>query len=146
VRLLISDQPASETLEPLEKSVQYERRAEKYLDNARDLVIKREFAKASELLWGTVVEFIKAISVLYGLDPSRLKHKEIVETGKRIALELGDVEMSKLIDKAQAFHANFYEDFMSEEVFGEHYEAMIRLTTKLLSILNKKRAEYLIRP
>jgi hypothetical protein len=107
--------------------------------------MKHEFAKASELLWGTIVEFIKAIGILYGQDPSRLKHKEIVNTGKRIASQLGDEDMSRLIDKAQAFHANFYEDFMSEEAFGEDYEAMIRLSIKLLNIINKKRAEYSMR-
>jgi hypothetical protein len=131
-------------LELLEKSLQYQRRAEKYLDNARKFVMKHEFAKASELLWGTIVELIKAIGVLYGLDSSRLKHKEIVDTGKRIALQLGDEDMSRFIDKAQAFHANFYEDFMNKEVFGEHYEAMIRLSKKLLDIINEKRTEYSI--
>lgn len=143
--MLNSDQPPSEMLEPLEKSLQYQRRAEKYLDNARNSAIKHEFAKASELLWGTIVELIKAIGILYGQDPSRFKHKEIVNTGKRIASQLGDEDMSRLIDKAQAFHANFYEDFMSEEVFGEDYEAMIRLSIKLLNIINKKRAEYSMR-
>ncbi|MCM8764713.1 MAG: hypothetical protein NC830_05090 [Candidatus Omnitrophica bacterium] len=117
-----------------------------YLGNAQKLIIERKLAKASELLWGTIVELIKALGVLYGLDPSRLKHKEIVDTGKRIALELDDIEMSRLVDNAQAFHANFYEDFMSEEVFGEHYKAIIELIKKLLNILTQKRAEFAIRP
>jgi len=35
---------------------------------------------------------------------------------------------------------------MSEEVFAEHYEAVIGLTKKLFNILNQKRTEYSIHP
>ena len=142
--MLLTSGKSSEILQPLEKSLEYQRRAEKYLDNAKKLVLKQEFIKASELLWGNVVELVKAVGVLYGFDASRLKHKATVNTGKKIALELGDVDMAKLIGKAQALHINFYEDFMDREEFAEHYDAVIRLTKKFYDILNQKRMEFSI--
>lgn len=141
MRLLNSVLSTSEIPRRLEKSLQYQQKAEEYLNNARKLVTKHEFAKASELLWGTTAEFIKAISVLYGRIPTG--HREIVDVGKHIALELGDANLNRLISReAQALHANFYEDFMSKEIFAEHYEAIIELTKKLLKIINQKRAEF----
>ena len=91
-------------------------------------------------MWGAIAELIKAIGVLYGHPPTG--HKEIVETGKRMALELEDQKMFKFIDReAQALHANFYEGFLSEEAFADHYLAILDLATKLRNVLNKKRQE-----
>lgn len=139
MKLLNSVLP-SEIPEPLEKSLQYEKRAEEYLANAGDFIVKRKFAKASEFLWGAVAEHIKAISVLYERPPTR--HRDIIEVGKRMAIQLEDQDMFKLIDReAQALHANFYEEFLSEEAFADHYAAVLRLVNKLRSVLDKKRSE-----
>lgn len=137
---LLNSAVSSEILEPLEKSWEYEKRAEEYLVNAKDFFVRREFGKASELLWGAVAEHIKAISVLYERPPT--SHREIIEVGKLMATQLNDQAMFKLIDReAQALHANFYEEFLSEEAFADHYAAVLELVKKLRSVLDKKRSE-----
>ena len=143
MKLLNSILP-SEIPEPFEKSLQYEKRGEEYLVNAEDFIIKRKFAKASEFLWGAVAEHIKAISVLYERPPA--SHRDIIEVGKRIATQLEDRDMFKLIDReAQALHANFYEEFLSEEAFADHHLAVLELVKKLRRILEKKRSELFLR-
>lgn len=137
---LLNSPVKSEIPEPLEKSLQYEKRSEEYLVNAREFIVKRKFAKASEFLWGAIAEQIKAVSVLYQRPPT--SHKGIIKAGQQIAVQLKDQNMFKLIDReAQALHANFYEEFLSEDAFGDHYVAVLSLVKRLRAVLDSKRSE-----
>lgn len=125
-------------LEPLEKSFKYEQKAKEYMSNAQKLLGERKLTKAGEFLWGAIAELVKAISVLSGRPP--ISHKEVIDAGKHMALQLNDKEMFKLLDRsAQALHANFYEDFLSEDAFSEHYSAVLILLEKLERVLAKER-------
>jgi hypothetical protein len=116
---------------------EYKHRAEKYLGNANEAIKKQELAKAGEFLWGAISSIISAIGALYKQVPRN--HKEIVESGKRLAIEVGDQDMYQFLNReAQALHANFYHEFLNEETFNQSYDVIMRLYGKIETIFEKE--------
>lgn len=116
---------------------EYKRRADEYLKNANEAIGKQELTKAGEFLWGAISSLISAIGTLYRRVPRT--HKEIIELGKRLAIEIKDQDMYSFLNRdAQALHANFYHEFLNRETFNQPYEAAISLINKLETILKKE--------
>ncbi len=135
VKSLTPINPADNVL--MEKITEYVSLSELYLKNANDMIRKKEYSKAGEMVWGAVATIIKAIGILYGRRTKN--HREIIDLAKSISLQLNDKELLEGIVKyAQGFHANYYENFIEPEFFTDYYEKSISAYNKLIAILFKK--------
>jgi len=115
----------------LARASEYERRAVRYIQNAREMAGRGELAKAGEMLWGALASYLNAISILMRGRPSR-SHRELLTIGREVALARGDRELLLVLERdAQALHANFYHDFMTRETFGMYLSAIFRVAGRL---------------
>lgn len=110
--------------------------ADAYYDNYRRRRELKDFAKASEFLWGVVSNLTYCLGLLYGRKLG--KHREVVAFLKELAGALRDDEMLKQIRAAEALHANFYHDFMSEDEFESYRWEVELLAIKLARVLKER--------
>jgi uncharacterized protein (UPF0332 family) len=101
----------------------------KYLDDADTLLRNGDYVQASEKLWGAVAEIVKAVAETRGWRQS--SHRELRSTVERLFNETEDRDLLLLFSVAESLHANFYENFMSDEVVTTHAEDARRLVSKL---------------
>ena len=85
-------------------------------DNFEKYYRKREFAKASEFLWGSISKLAYAIGLFYGKKLG--KHGEIISLMKDLAK--AESEIMDWVSAAESLHSNFYHNWMEEGTF-EHY-------------------------
>lgn len=116
---------------------EYVKNAEKYLANADELLAKKEYAKTGEMLWGAIAELIKALGMIY--EKNLPGHGILIEFIKRVANSLRDEELRRLVvERAQALHANFYENFIEVEDFPAYYNDAHKAYKKLYGVLEKE--------
>ena len=102
----------------------YNSTGRQYLSNALELLGKRELRKASEMLWGAVVQSIKALAAsrgitnLYGLS-------ELHGFVRELAKELGDDSLRQDFRELRVLHTNFYDEKIFEEDFPDYYTRAI---------------------
>lgn len=104
-----------------------------YLDNALRSLEAGEPAKASEFLWGSLAEALKAIAASRG---KLIKtHGELWKYAREAAKEMGDESVYTVFSEASGLHSNFYEaERISEDVYP--FVGRIRETVvKILSLL-----------
>lgn len=110
--------PQTESVE--EKISKYVSNAAHYYDNSKETLEKKELGKAGELMWGAIAETAKALSLKDG-QPIRT-HEQI----RTFLSKLSTIYNKKVLDKwkksADYLHVNFYETFLDEPTFLEHYE------------------------
>ena len=105
-----------------------------YLKNADGMIKKKEYSKAGEMLWGGIAELLKAIGIVYGRPIS--KHKELIKIAKYISLMENDDNLRDAIVRyAHSLHANYYENFIEPEEFGEYYAIVVKAHSRLLEII-----------
>ena len=98
-------------------------------------MVKGEYAKAGELLWGSIVEAAKALSLKYTGEPID-DHKKIRRFLKELCLRNDNLQSCIYWTKAaESLHINFYETFMEKEIFLETYEKGKMLLSFLQSLL-----------
>jgi hypothetical protein len=95
---------------------------------------KRDFAKASEFLWGSVTKVAYAIGLLFGIKPG--KHKEVIALMKELAK--GDRAIIDRINSAEALHSNFYHNWMEEGIFEDYVRKVDDLRAWLIKLLDKE--------
>ncbi len=94
-------------MEAREKIRQYASQSLHYLDNAYKFLNQGDSGKASEFLWGSLAEILKALALGKG---KRLdKHWEIGDFVKDLAKELEDKSIYDTYLHANSLHKNFYE-------------------------------------
>lgn len=110
-----------------------------YLDNARDEIERQEYEKASEFLWGSVAEALKAVlMVRKGL---RIKsHGEFWSLARELAKELGDEGVYTTFREADSLHSNFYEVRLEKEDVESSFERIRLLVGRLLDIVRSELA------
>jgi len=107
--------------------------AEEYLHNATIYASKRNFAKATEFLWGAIAEAVKA---LYAFDGRTLgEHREIIKALQEIVLKKEMEDSARLIQSIDQLHVNFYEGFVDEGRFLVLSRDAYKLITELFKIL-----------
>jgi hypothetical protein len=96
---------------------------------------KGEYAKAGELLWGSIVEAAKALSLKYTGQPIN-DHKSIRTYLDKLCLGYSNKEYWRELNRsAERLHINFYESFLGKDEFWETYEYGKLLLTFLEGLL-----------
>ena len=98
-------------------------------------VREKEFQKAGEFLWASVIEYLKIISLITPPHkPLSSKHGEIRKFVRQLSISLKDPDLFNMFRKAEKLHANFYENFLDEEEFGAIFEETRVLLQKLFEL------------
>lgn len=90
-----------------ELSAKYRGQSLRYLENAWSLLRQGETDKASELLWGSMVEATKAVAACKEVELRG--HRQVLHYARGIARGLGDVQVLHAVHTANSLHFNFYE-------------------------------------
>jgi len=108
-----------------------------YLNNASKSIDVGDSEKASEFLWGSMAEALKALALSKGI--SLQKHGEIWNYIKSLTKELEDKDIYDVFLHANSLHKNFYElEFEMEDV--RRMAEDVRMTVdKLLRLIPKER-------
>ncbi|MBI4181910.1 MAG: hypothetical protein HY520_03010 [Candidatus Aenigmarchaeota archaeon] len=111
------------------KFAEYQKTKEHYLSNAKETIQKKEFRKASELLWGVVTQEIKAIAILKGFTLS--SHGEMEKFIKRIVYETGDKRIFDLFSQMEFLHKNFYDKKIEDKHFNSYYSQVFEFLGRM---------------
>jgi hypothetical protein len=95
------------------KEARYARLNGKYLRDAEELLRKKDYAQASEKLWGACAEVIKAVAAKRGKELGT--HRSIGEFVTKLHREHPDWNLIDSFSIASSLHVNFYEDHMPRE-------------------------------
>jgi len=107
--------------------------ARKYLRESDELLVERDYAQASEKLWGAAAETMKTIAAKRGIELRT--HRDLWQFVAHLRTELKDPEVSRLFTVANYLHQNFYEGVMPPETVTDGAEAVKQLIGKLEKLL-----------
>ena len=126
-------------MEVKEKVEKYKAQSTHYLENAFVSIEAGDIEKASEFLWGSMAQAIKAVAASKGRDLKR--HWEIGEYARELAKQLEDEAISDVFGNASYLHSNFYEAGLTiDEVYT--YGARIKtIVSNLLSMISKQESD-----
>jgi uncharacterized protein (UPF0332 family) len=128
----LSENDRFSNLQEIEKYVE---NLNHYYNNSQILLNKGEYPKAGELLWGSIVEAAKALSLKYTGQPIS-DHKRIKKYIDKLCLGYSNIEdCIKMRQAADRLHINFYETFLENDEFWETYENGRLLLSFLLGLL-----------
>lgn len=111
----------------------YETQSIHYLENAFSFLRGGDVEKASEFLWGSIAEAIKAVAVSKGIVLE--SHDELRTYTRELAKALGDKSIWDAFYHANSLHSNFYESRLKlEEVdlFAQEVRAAVGKLFRLL--------------
>jgi hypothetical protein len=104
-----------------------------YLQNAHAFLEQNEVEKASEFLWGSMAQAIKAVAAFKAVElPS---HGAIWTYTRELSRELRDQTLFEAFRDANFLHHNFYESGLTREVVLTFEESIRYTVGKLLSII-----------
>jgi len=95
------------------REAQYTRLNGKYLKYAEGFLRKKDYAQASEKLWGACAEVIKAVAAKRGKQLGT--HRSIGEFVTKLHKEHPDWNLIDSFNIASNLHVNFYEDYLPPE-------------------------------
>ena len=103
-------------MEVKERTGKYKAQSIHYLENAFLSMEAGNVEKASEFLWGSMAEALKAVAASRSRELRH--HREIGEYARELARQLGDEAISDVFGNASYLHTNFYEaELTIEEVY-----------------------------
>ena len=114
----------------------YKAQSEHYLENAYKFIEAGDVEKASEFLWGSMAEAIKAVAAIKGV--TFKGHRQVRNYAENLSKELGDNSIFDHFLHAESLHSNFYEcELELRDVIRVADE--VRMTVdKLLRLLPKE--------
>jgi hypothetical protein len=116
--------------------VNYKRTRDHYFSNAQETIQKKEFRKASELLWGAATQSIKALATLSG---TKIRgHSEFKIFLSEVAKAIGDQKLYTNFLEIESLHRNFYDEIIFEKDFPYYYEKILEFL-KTIDFLIQKR-------
>ena len=121
------------------KFAEYIKTSEHYFNNLKDVLSKNEYRKASEYLWGTIAQLIKALAYLYGIPLG--SHKSIKIFIREIATEKNDEEYFKSFLFLEKLHVNFYDEIIEPEEFQIYLKSANNFLNKTNRLITKKLKE-----
>lgn len=104
-----------------------------YLQNAHAFLERNEVEKASEFLWGSMAQAIKAVAAFKAIELQ--SHGAIWNYAKELSRELGDQPLFDAFRDANFLHKNFYESGLTREIVLTLEENIRYAVGKLLSII-----------
>ena len=104
-----------------------------YLDNALELLNKKEPAKAGELLWGSVAQALQAVAASRNKRLSN--HRSLRWFASQLARELGDKTLLDGFRRAEYLHSNFHEVDLTVEDVAIDVDSIQAVVSRLLSLV-----------
>jgi hypothetical protein len=104
-----------------------------YFDNALKYIDKGDAEKASEFLWGSFTQAIKAVASRKKIELR--SHKILKEYVVELTKELGDDNIRRAFFEAQSLHSNFYESGLEIIEIGGVLEDIKPVLKKLLDMV-----------
>ena len=125
--------------EAREKLQRYFHQSRHYLGNAYHFLREREMEKASEFLWGSIAEAVKAVALSKGKDLR--SHRALWEYAIGLAKELDDPSLAQTFRNANSLHSNFYEGGLIPAEVAEMVQPVREAVGKLLGLIPKEALE-----
>jgi hypothetical protein len=126
-------------LEPKAKVEKYAAQSWHYLINASKFIDANDSEKASEFLWGSLAEALKALALSEGI--SLQKHGQIWNYVEELTKEKEDKDIYDVFLHANALHKNFYELELDHEKVRRMAEDVKVTVEKLISYIPKENKE-----
>ena len=104
-----------------------------YLENALSSMEAGDAEKASEFLWGSMAEALKAVAASEGRELT--KHWEIGDYARELAKKTGDESFFDVYGSASYLHSNFYEAGLRMEEVYTYAERIRETVAKLLKLI-----------
>ncbi len=117
----------------------YSHMADQYYNNMIHAYHEREYRKASELLWGTISQLIKALAILYG--KTITQHGEFFQFVKKYSQEMNDEEYYELFLFLHDLHKNFYDRTFPDEDFQIYLKKADKFIIKTRNYIEKRLEE-----
>ena len=124
-------------------SEEYRQTGQRYIRQADAEFEKGDFLQASEKAWKATAQYVKALSVLRGLD--HMDHRDLRYANSRIADEAERSDIRRLFNTAESLHANSYEAWMPEVDVREGI-ADVKILIALLQDIPPPNGDTPIRP
>ncbi|MBI2917156.1 MAG: hypothetical protein HYY01_04100 [Chloroflexi bacterium] len=99
-----------------------------YLTNALAFLEAREAEKASEFLWGSFAQALKAVASLKGA--TLRSHGQLRQYARDLSLDLRDKDIQYTFLLAESLHRNFYE-------LDSDLESIVAIATKVRATVAK---------
>jgi hypothetical protein len=129
--------PQNESIAQLVRG--YVTRSQEYLQNAYVALEQNELEKASEFLWGSMTQAMKAFAAYTGEHlPS---HAAIWKYVTELSRELGDQGLFDAFRDANSLHINFYESGLTREIVLLSEERIRPAVGKLLDMIPREALE-----
>jgi len=117
----------------------YKAQSSHYFENALRAIEAGDAEKASEFLWGSMAEALKAVAA--SRKNIRLGgHKGVKNYAIELARAQRDDSIRYAFDKAQTLHRNFYESMLTLEDVATYAEDVKATVAKLLSFIPEEEA------
>ncbi len=121
--------------ENLKEIQKFRETRDRYYLNALEMIDRKEYRKASELLWGSITQGIK---LLAGLRNIRIAtHRQFFGFLKELSKELGDEEIYETFLFLRDLHENFYDEVINPEDFDLYLKKATEFNKKLEEIGRK---------
>jgi len=85
----------------------YKEQSLHYLANAYKFIEAGDVGKASEFLWGSMAEAVKAVAAIKGV--TFRGHRQVRDYAYKLSRELDDKSIYDHFSHAESLHSNFYE-------------------------------------
>ncbi len=119
-------------------AIGFKQMKEHYLSNAEETIMKKEFRKASELLWGSVTQTVKLLALLYGIKITQ--HSEFRRFVMEISKESGNENLFQEFAYIETLHKNFYDEVIPEEFFKTYEEKARKFLEKMDKLIEERRS------
>ena len=104
-----------------------------YFENAIRFIELGELEKASEFLWGSVAQSLKAVAATKNV--SLKSHDDLQEYTRALSRSLRDESIWYIFNVGQSLHSNFYETGLKLEYIEVSAENVRMMLTKLNNLL-----------
>jgi hypothetical protein len=120
-------------LETKEKIKKYKKQSIHYFENAKKFINKYDAEKASEFLWGSIAQALKAVAASRNI--SLRSHDQIKNYALALARDLNDDSIRHTFNYAQSLHSNFYESGLLLEDVVRAAEDVKKTVKQLLALV-----------
>lgn len=112
----------------------YAKQSIRYFENGLKAIDRKEYEKASEFLWGSVAQIMKAAAASKGIKLG--SHAKLWNYAGELSKELNDESIYTTFYMANYLHSNFYEAELSPSDVVKPMEAIKKLIIKILDLLD----------
>lgn len=120
-------------MEAKEKIKKYKNQSIHYFNNAVNYIDSGDIEKASEFLWGSMAQALKAVAG--SRDIWLRSHYQIKNYALELARALHDDSVRHTFDYAQSLHSNFYESGLLLEDVVRAAEDVKKTVRQLLALI-----------